>query len=221
MKCVSSASLRPLRADAVRNREKILRAAAWVFAQRGLDATLDEIADAAEVGVATLYRRFPDKDALVAALFENSINEFAAIAERARDMHDSWEGFVWFLEEALDRQCVNRGLRDVVVGSPYAQEIMASAKARIVPVVMDLIQRAQRDGYLRADLVEADVSVLEMMISSLGGEVNQFAPGLWRRYLGIILDGLVVQREAPSELAPSQGGELVLNALHASKHAHA
>lgn len=220
MTCESSASFRPLRADAVRNREKILAAAATVFAERGLDATLDDIAEAADVGVATVYRRFPDKDSLVAALFENAIDEFATLALRARDAANSWDGFVWFLEEALERQCVNRGLRDVVVGSPYAQKIMDSARDRIVPVVMELVQRAQRDGYLRADLVEADVSVLEMMISSLGGGVNQVAPDLWRRYLAIILDGLVVQRSAPSELPSPPDDDLALHALRTSKSVH-
>ena len=217
----ASACPRPLRADAVRNREKILQAAAKVFAERGLDATLDDIAEAADVGVATVYRRFADKDALVAALFENAIDEFEALARRAQEMPNSWDGFVWFLEEALVRQCDNRGLRDVVVGSPYAQKIMDSKRDRIVPVVMELMERAQRDGYLRADLVEADISVLEMMISSLGGGANQLAPDLWRRYLSIILDGLVVERSKPSDLTSAPGDEVVLHALRASKgHQH-
>ena len=217
MTSTTTSSLRPLRADAVRNREKILAAAAAVFAERGLDATLDDVATAADVGVATVYRRFPDKDCLVAALFENVIDEFAELALRAHDAPDSWDGFVWFLEQALERQCGNRGLREVMVGSPYAQKIMDSTRDRIVPLVMDLVVRAQGDGYLRPDLVEADVFVLETMISSLGGGAHQIAPDLWRRYLAIVLDGLVVARSTPSQLPPPPDDQLVHQVLKASK----
>ena len=201
-----SAIDRPLRADAARNREKILLAAAKVFAERGLDATLDEIAAAADVGVGTVYRRFPDKDSLVAALFEQKIEDLATLAERARHDANSWDGFVWFLEQVLARQCENKGLRDVLAGSPYAHDAMEAAADRIVPIVMALIERAQRDGYLRPDLLESDVTVLEKMISSLAS-TSGGAPDLWRRYLAIILDGLVVRRDQPCSL-PTPGDEL-------------
>jgi AcrR family transcriptional regulator len=209
--------LRPLRADAVRNREKILAAATTVFAARGLDVTFDDIAAAANVGVATVYRRFPDKDSLVVALFENAVGEIATLAQSASRAANSWDGFVWFLEEALERLCVNTGLRDVILGAPYAEERMAAAKIRIVPAMMALIERAQRDGYLRPDLVEVDMSVIEMMISSLGGGANQSAPNLWRRYLQIILDGLVVHRAQPSVLPPCAPEAAVLDAIRGSR----
>jgi AcrR family transcriptional regulator len=208
---------RPLRADAAKNRVKILEAAARVFAERGLNATLDEIAEAANVGVATVYRRFPDKDSLVAALFENAIDEITALALQANEIEHSWDGFVWFLEEVLQRQCDNRGLRDLIVGTPYAQEQIGAAKIRIGPAITALVERTQRDGYLRPDLVESDIAVLEMMITSLGGLTNQVAPDLWRRYFAIILDGLVVSRDRPSELPASPTEDRVVAALRASK----
>jgi AcrR family transcriptional regulator len=201
----------------VRNREKILAAAATVFAARGLDVTFDDIAAAANVGVATVYRRFPDKDSLVAALFENAVGEIATLALSASGAANSWDGFVWFLEEALERLCVNTGLRDVILGAPYAEERMAAAKIRIVPAMMVLMERAQRDGYLRSDLVEVDMSVIEMMISSLGGGANRSAPNLWRRYLQIILDGLVVHRAQPSALPPCPPEAAALDAIRASR----
>src|ERR1700693_2290626 len=89
---------RPLRADAERNRAKILAAAALVFAERGLDATLDEVANSAGVGVATVYRRFPDKNALVGALFEKAVDEIANLAFAANTIENSWDALVWFLE---------------------------------------------------------------------------------------------------------------------------
>lgn len=209
----TNTTCRPLRADAVRNREKILDAASTVFAERGLDATLDEIAAEAGVGVGTVYRRFPDKDTLIGALFENAVDEIANLALKANDFANSWEGLVWFLEEALQRQCENRGLRDVVVGAPYAQERMADARRRIGPAISTLMERAQRDGYLRGDVVAADFPIMEMMISSLGCLTNQLAPDLWRRYLTIMLDGLSVQRAHPSELRPGPTDEIVSEAL--------
>ena len=209
---------RPLRADAARNREKILTAAARVFAETGLDATLDDIAEAADVGVATVYRRFPDKDALVLALFEDAIDEIASLATRASEYENSWDGFVWFLEEMLERQCDNRGLRDVFVGSPYAQERIEAAKQRVGPAFSALIARAQRDGFLRADVTDADIFAIEMMISSLGG--TKGTDSLWRRYLAIALDGLVVSRADARNLPPSPPEDVVLAALHASKGAH-
>lgn len=208
---------RPLRADAARNRAKILEAAARVFAERGLDATLDDIADAADVGVATVYRRFPDKDALVVALFEDAIDDIAGLARRAGEFENSWDGFVWFLEEVLQRQCDNRGLRDVFVGSPYAQEKVSAAKHRVGPAFSVLVSRAQRDGYLRSDVGETDILVLEMMISSLGGGATSDDAALWRRYLAIALDGLVVARTDTRELPAAPPSDVVLSALHHSR----
>jgi AcrR family transcriptional regulator len=191
---------RRLRADAERNRAKILEAAAQVFADRGLDATLDEVAVAAGVGVGTVYRRFPDKDALIGALFDDAIDDIANLASAAPGRGNSWEALVWFLEEALQRQCANRGLRDVVVGSTYAVDRIEAAKSRITPAIALLVARAQRDGYLRADVVDADFPIMEMMISFIGNMTATVAPDLWRRYLTIILDGLVVSRSEPSAL---------------------
>ncbi len=207
---------RPLRADAVRNREKILAAAATVFANRGLEATLDDIALEAGVGVGTVYRRFPDKDTLVVALFENAVEEFVTLALGAYEAENSWDGLVWFMQEALSRQCINRGLREVVVGSDYGVALKANAKLRIGPAIAKLVERAQRDGYLRTDVVEADFPLIEMMISSLGYLTNELAPDLWRRYLTIVLDGLVVRRDAPTTLDEFPTEEIASEACRAS-----
>jgi len=206
-----------LRADAARNREKILAAAAAVFAARGLDVVFDDIAEAADVGVATVYRRFPDKDSLVWALFEHEIDEIAGLVRTANEMADSWDGFVWFLEQALGRICANRGLREVIMGAPYAEERMVAAKTRLVPAMMTLVTRAQRDGRLRPDVVEADIPVLEMMISSLSGGANDVAPDLWRRYLRIMLDGLMTKRTEPSALPPVPPEAVMVEAIRASR----
>jgi AcrR family transcriptional regulator len=215
----TESSERPLRADAERNRAKILDAAARVFAEQGLDATLDEVAEAAGVGVGTVYRRFADKEALIGALFDHGVDEIADLAARAHEMKDSWEGLVWFLEQALERQCRDRGLREVVAASSYAESRLDEAKCRIVPTLRRLIERAQSDGYVRDDVVSADFAIFEMMISSMGNKTHALAPDLWRRYLRIILDGVVVSRERPSTLDEMPSEEIMGDLLR-SAHRH-
>ena len=109
------ASGRPLRRDAERNRLRILQAAREVFADRGFDASLDQIAAHAGVGVGTVYRRFPDKDALIDALFEERIGEIAAVGQRALSASDPWEGLVDFLQQASALQARDRGLRQALL----------------------------------------------------------------------------------------------------------
>jgi AcrR family transcriptional regulator len=209
--------VRPLRADAQRNREKILAAAAVLFAERGLEVSLDDVAHQAGVGVGTLYRRFSDKESLVEALFENAVQEIVNLADRANTAQNSWEGLVWFLEQVLQRQCTNRGLRDVVVGTSYGQVRIAEAKRRIVPSISVLIRRAQDDGYLRRDVVEADFPILESMISSIGTMTSVSSPDLWRRYLTIILDGLATERSRPSPLGAGPPSDVAHDEILRSK----
>ena len=103
------------------------------------------------------------------------------------------------------------------MGAPYAEERMLAAKTRLVPAMMTLVERAQCDGFLRPDVVEADIPVLEMMISSLSGGANDVAPDLWRRYLRIMLDGLMTARSTPSALPPSPPEAVVIEAIRASR----
>src|SRR5215475_14728741 len=102
---------RPLRRDAERNRQRILRAASEVFTTRGLQASLDDVAQHAGVGVGTVYRRFPDKESLVEALFEERIQAMAALAEKALAEPDAWTGLVSFLEGACTQLATDRGLQ--------------------------------------------------------------------------------------------------------------
>jgi AcrR family transcriptional regulator len=105
------ATEKPLRADAERNRKRILDAAAELFAAKGLSVGLDEIAQHAGVGVGTAYRRFPDKRQRIEALFEERLDRLVELAERALAADDAWEGLTGFLEQATELQIHNRGLR--------------------------------------------------------------------------------------------------------------
>src|SRR4051812_42378530 len=112
----TAAPARAPRKDALRNRELLIVAAREVFAERGLDASLDDVARRAGVGVGTAYRHFANKHELVAAIFQQAIVEIAALAQTALAAQDPWDGLVQFLEGTLDAQTVNRGLREVLMG---------------------------------------------------------------------------------------------------------
>src|SRR5713101_259096 len=95
-------TVRPLRRDAERNRQRILTAASEVFNERGLEVSLDEIARCAGVGVGTVYRRFRTKEELVEALFTERIDSVAAIADEALQAPDPWSGLVSFMEQLTE-----------------------------------------------------------------------------------------------------------------------
>src|ERR687883_144691 len=116
---------RPLRADAERNRKRILEAADEVFAERGLDVSLDDIAAAAGVGVGTVYRRFPDKEALIDALFEDKLGEVVEVIRKAVDLEDPWESFETFVRSVARLQAEDRGLKEALVAAHRGRERLA------------------------------------------------------------------------------------------------
>jgi AcrR family transcriptional regulator len=197
---------RTLRADAARNRQRVLTAAAQVFAERGLEASLDEVAHAAGVGVGTVYRRFPNKEALVDALFEDKVENMVVLARQAESFEDPWEGFVYFIERALERQVRNRGLRDVLLRSEFACAGAARTRDAVAPILTAIIERAQVTGKLRPDVVVNDVPMLVTMLGAVSDYVGPNDPELWQRYMTLILDGLVADRAAWTPLSnpPSQ-----------------
>src|SRR5215475_3278723 len=106
---------RPLRRDAERNRQRILDAARVVFAERGLRGSHDDIAREAGVGVGTVYRRFPDKEQLIDALFEDRMAEMARVTDEALAMSDRWDGFVHFMIRCQELQSADRGLKELML----------------------------------------------------------------------------------------------------------
>jgi len=178
---------RPLRRDAARNRELILETAAEVFAEQGLDAGYDEIARRAGIGVGTVYRRFPERAELVQALFESRIQEIVLIAEEASSHPDAFEGLAWFLEQALSHQVADRGLKEAMAQAITADEHRTIGRERLSPLIEQLVQRAQADGTLRADVAATDLGMQLMAMSSM---TTGAQPDLWRRYLALFLEGL-------------------------------
>ena len=200
---------RPLRRDAALNREKILRAAREVFGQHGLRVTLDDVARHAGVGVGTVYRRFPDKETLVRALFEQDLGIRQASAERALAHPDPWEGFVDFLTEMGADLAENRGLQEVIMLGSHSSEPIETVRGGMLPFLEALIKRAQESGDLRAEITPSDIPVIVQMLSAASQFTQGKRPDVWRRYFEIILNGI---RQRPDNLpltTPSLSNETV------------
>lgn len=196
----SAGEQRPLRADAERNRRRILGAAAELFAQRGLDVGLDEIARRAGVGTGTVYRRFPDKSLLVEALFEDRMNAMIELAEQASQHPDAWAGLVMLLEGMSAMQMANRGMKELMFGVGCQPRSLPDRRGEIVPLIATLVERAQASGQLRPDLDASDLAIIQIMLNAAGGFAADVHPQLWRRQLGLLLDGLRTKRSAPTPL---------------------
>ncbi len=191
---------RPLRRDAERNRQRILAAAADVFTERGLDATLDEVARAAGVGIGTVYRRFPDKETLVSELFRGRIDALVTVAETACTDPDPWHALVAYLEYAAATLAGDLGLRQLMMFGTYDRDQIRYARDQMTPVITRLVQRAQAAGELRDDFAATDVKMIAYMLASTAEYTAATAPGIWRRYLTILIDGLRPARDDVTEL---------------------
>jgi AcrR family transcriptional regulator len=181
---------RLLRADAERNRQRILAAAAELFTERGLEPSLDDVARHAGVGVGTVYRRFPDKASLADALFDERIDALVALAEQAQAQPDAWTALVSFLERSAEILVSNRGLRQILMYAAHGHERGTCARDRMRPAIESLVRRAQADGQVRADLGPTDIPMIEFMVAAVAEYAWHVRPTVWRRYLALILDSL-------------------------------
>lgn len=178
-----------LRADAERNRVALLAAAREVFSGHGLDASLDEIARRAGVGNATLYRRFPTRQDLIAAVYADRKATQVDFAERALEHPDPWAGFVSYVRALAELQSTNRGLGELLWTLNFDDdERIAQLRATSQRTAREVIRRAQRAGALRADF---DLPDLVTMMMANAGVIRWAAdPDAWRRQLTLMLEGL-------------------------------
>lgn len=171
-----------------------------IFREQGVTATMDDVAHRAGLGVGTVYRRFPDKVYLVEALFEQRIDALARIAERASAEPDPWTALTGFLAQAGQEFATDAGLRQVIMSADRGGERVACARGRLEPAVRKLVERAQAAGQLRADFRSTDIPIIEFMLGAAAEYAGIVRPGIWRRYLVIMLDGLRPARDMPTEL---------------------
>jgi AcrR family transcriptional regulator len=183
-----SGERRPPRADAVRNREKVLAAAEAAFSAEGQRAHLDDIADAARVGVGTVCRHFPTKQDLLAAVCERlyrSLLESAEAALASEDPAEAFERFFVGLPEFAHR---HRAFAEQM-----ASELETAAEPvrdQLMHAMTELVVRAQAAGAVRADIGPADVSMLFSGVAHATAVAGEYAPKLRERYVRIVLDGL-------------------------------
>ena len=182
---VASVSAKPLRADARRNRERILKAARAVFADQGLHSQIDDVARRAKVGVGTVYRHFPTKEALLGALVRERFEEIAGYAREALEREDAWEGFCELIWRAAERNAVDLAFCEAVSSSDSRAIVEDVGLTRSTEL---LIERAKAQGRMRADATAEDVPLI--MIGA--GAVMQLSASrtAWVRYLTLMLDGL-------------------------------
>jgi AcrR family transcriptional regulator len=174
-----------MRADARRNRAKVLEAARSCMACDGLDAQMEEIARAAGLGVGTLYRHFPNKDELVEALAGERFERLAELAREALADPDPWRSFETFIRASARIQWEDRALSEVLVSRPEVMRPAAEAVG-ILELVARLMHRAQEAGVIRPDAEPTDVP---MLMCALAG-THQMPKMDPERYIGIALDGL-------------------------------
>jgi AcrR family transcriptional regulator len=187
---LSTISSRPLRADARRNRENILAAAAAAFGETGLDTQVEDIARRAGVGVGTLYRHFPTKEALVGALARAHFERLADIVEasgRGGDPREEFEATIWRCAEAI---AGNVALCEIVGGHPGAVAAAADGQARLEAATAKLIAGAQARGAIREDATVLDVRTIMCGFGHVAAAQRAGARLDWQRYLTIALDGL-------------------------------
>ncbi|CDR09630.1 TetR/AcrR family transcriptional regulator [Streptomyces iranensis] len=181
---------RPLRRDAELNRQRILQAGREVFAARGLQATLNDVAHHAGLGVGTVYRKFPDKQALAEAVFTDELNQIAATAHDALAEDDAFAALAGFLEKALERAARNRGLRELMRHPTFEGAGLTRARLEITTHCEGLVARARAQGTLRDGVTGADIAPIAAMIDAVMALPGERPSESWRRYLAIILDGL-------------------------------
>lgn len=180
---------RPLRKDAARNRELLIAAGREIFAKRGLEASLDDIARQAGVGVGTAYRHFGNKFELAEAIMRNALDEVLAAAEQALQVQDPWQGLVGFLEAVLEVQTKDRGLREFMagLGNPHKSNEVYELLSQ---PIRSILERAQQAGAVRPEFSVTDLGCMLGMLCEVADLAADVAPQLWRRYLGILLAGL-------------------------------
>jgi AcrR family transcriptional regulator len=178
-----------LRADAARNRQAIVEAARAVFAEQGLDAPLDEIAKRAGTGNATLYRRFPQRADLVAAVFADRMAEHVDAVEAGLADDDPWRGFASYIQAVGAMQARDHGIADLVtmnVSAPKIEEL----RARAYDGLVRLVARAHDAGVLRADFTDQDVVLLLMANAGLVERAHGITAEASARLIALLLDGL-------------------------------
>ncbi|MGI5216671.1 TetR/AcrR family transcriptional regulator [Nocardia sp. CA-290969] len=191
---------RRLRVDAARNHQRIIDAARELFADRGLEITLDDVAERAGVGVGTVYRRFANKRELISEVFAGHVREFAEAAREALAAEDPWEGVVRLFEYACRHMATNRGFSEVMLEMHDDPERLAYPREQIGPAVAAVMERARDAGVVQPGIEATDLFALIYMVDSLAEFARPVDSDIWRRYMAITLNGIRAASTPPQAL---------------------
>jgi AcrR family transcriptional regulator len=222
LEAAPQAGERHLRVDAQRNRERILEAATTLMATHGIDVPIDEVAQLAQVGVGTVYRNFPTKDALFEALLMARITPLVAAARAAADAEDPGDAFVTFVRHMCDEFADFRALADAMAESGID---LSATKGRIsselTTSVEELLRRAQQAGRIRPDVTITDISAMMAGISHT--DPLFMDPPQRRRCVALVCDSLLVGARSvlPQGVpagSPSGRGDTIAHVVRTGSH---
>jgi AcrR family transcriptional regulator len=191
---------RTMRADAARNRERVLAAAAAVFAERGVDGSLPQVAARAGVGVATIYRSFPTKVDLIEALLADRFRAFADRVTDALGAGDPWEALLDVLHATAAAQVTDRVFGQVM-SEAFSLPAVRAERERALEALQRLVARAQAAGAMRGDVVAEDVIVLLSGLAASPSALDRRGRS-WERQLALAVDGLRAQGAHPLPRPP-------------------
>ena len=184
------------------NRALLVEAGRELFAEHGPEAALEEIARRAGLGIGTLYRHFPSREALVETIYAEHIGEVVAVAEESAAAEDAWAGLTGFLEQVLELQARNLPLRATFLRQAGGSGLVAERRRQILPLLKQLVERAREQGALRSDFTIADLSVAMWSFAPIFEATAEVAPDAWRRHLQILLDGMRPAAATPQVARP-------------------
>ncbi|MEU4692268.1 helix-turn-helix domain-containing protein [Actinoplanes sp. NPDC023714] len=193
-----------MRADAARNRALLLTAAEEAFAEHGMDASVADIAARAGIGKGTVFRHFPTKDDLLAAVMLDRMDALTAAGRGLLESADPGAALLEFLTLAADRQ--QRNDMTVLQQANAVNARLTEARTAMFTLIDRLVTRARDAGAIRPDITGADVVLLMCAPGHVAGFAPNPVPDLWRRYLSIIFDGLRPAGATPLPIPPPRMG---------------
>lgn len=197
-----------LRSDAKDNRERVLEAARSLFSERGLDVPMREVARHAEVGPATLYRRFPTKQALIDEAFADELKSCRRIVEDGCADPDPWRGFCSVIERLSVLNVRNQGFVDAFMSANPEAVMFSQHRAALLQLLAELAERAQRDGQLRHDFVIDDLVLVLLAGRGLSSTLPVTREAAARRFAALAIDAF---REANTNSTLTKKSRLVRN----------
>ena len=193
---------RRLRADAASNRERIVEAARTVFARDGVAAPLTAVAHEAGVGIATLYRRFPERDDLVSAAFGEAVRAYEASALEGLEATDPWEGFAGIVTRMGEIEARNRGFTHIIQSQSRPVRRRAAEVDPGYLAVVEVVRRAHEAGVLRPEVTADDLPVISFAVAGILETTRDDVPDAWRRHVALVLDGCRAGVGTPLPPAP-------------------